>query len=174
MTSVYVAWFKEEAQVLDATRAAKARGMDVEDVYSPYPIHGIDEAMGLQPSRLTWVCCAFGLLGLGLALGFQYWVSAIDWPLNVGGKPFNSMPAFVPVAFELTVLIAALGTVAALFARTRLLPRARPRFMPEGVTRDRFALVVRASARTFDADETRGLLERAGADEIEVREEEAP
>jgi hypothetical protein len=139
-----VAWFHGEAEVLAAACAARQAGLEIYDVYSPYAVHGIDEAMGLRASRLTWVCFWAGLSGLAFALGFQWWTSAVGWPLNVGGKPFNSFPAFVPVGFELTVLSAGLVTVAALFAVSRLFPGKSVAPL-EGVTNDRFALALHAS-----------------------------
>ena len=165
-----LAWYEAEEEVLAATRAARAAGFQIHDVFTPYAVHGMDEAMGLKPSRLTWVCFAMGLLGLFLALLLQTWTSAIDWPLIVGGKPFNSFPAFIPVAFELTVLSAGLGTVAALFFRARLLPRPRPEIALAGVTRDRFVLALLASGAGFDTETARALLMTHGATETDVIE----
>jgi hypothetical protein len=136
-----VAWFDEEHEVLAACQAARRSGFSVEDVYAPYALHGVDEAMGLAPSRLTWVCFGAGLTGLVSMLWFEWWTQAVSWPLNVGGKPFNSLPAFIPVAFEFTVLCAALGTVAALLARAGLWPGKRRAVLPR-VTDDRFALAL--------------------------------
>jgi hypothetical protein len=167
---LFVATFAEESDVLEATREARAAGFRVQDVYTPYPVHGMDEAMGLRPSRLTFACFALGLAGAGFALWLQEWTSGIDWPLNVGGKPLSSLPAFIPVAFEMTVLLAGLGTVAALFARARLVPRPRPRFLLPGVTRDRFALALEATGATFDAEAARALAERHGALAVDVVE----
>jgi len=114
---------------------------EVVDVYTPYAVHGLDKAMGLKQSRLTWACFAFAMAGCALALWFQYWTSAIDWDLNVGGKPFNSLPAFTPVLFELMVLFGGLGVVFTFFVVARLYPGKRGRPIVPGVTNDRFALV---------------------------------
>ncbi|MBS2025603.1 MAG: DUF3341 domain-containing protein [Deltaproteobacteria bacterium] len=135
-----LAQFDSEDSVLAATRAVRERGFTIEDVYAPYAIHGIDDAMGLQPSRLTWVTFLAGLTGLVSMLSFEVWTSAVSWPLNVGGKPFASVPAFIPVAFEFTVLSAGLCTVAALLLRAKLWPGRAPPVLPR-VTSDRFALV---------------------------------
>jgi hypothetical protein len=159
---LFVAWFTDEHAVLDATRAARAAGFRVHDVYAPYAVHGIEDAMGIRRSRLGIACAVFGALGLGLALLFQVWTSAFDWPLNVGGKPMNSFPAFIPVAFEVTVLFAALGTVATLFARARLIPRSRAVAF-EGVTTDQFVLALEATGAGFDAEEAGALARRHGA-----------
>jgi hypothetical protein len=139
---LFVAYFEGESDVLGATRAARDAGLSIHDVYTPYAVHGMDEAMGLRPSRLGFFCFGAGALGLGLALLAQWWTSAVAWPLDVGGKPPSSWPAFIPVAFELTVLSAALLTVAALLVRTRLLPGRRAKPALRRVTDDRFALAL--------------------------------
>src|SRR5260370_20334631 len=108
---ILVGSFANEEDILEAVRAARARGFRIADVYTPYAVHGLDQAMGLRPSRLPWACFAFGLLGVASALGFQFWTMAIDWPLHVRGQPWNSLPAYVPIAFECMVLGAGLGVV---------------------------------------------------------------
>lgn len=136
--------FAKEEDILGATRATRDAGYSIYDVFAPYAIHGLSEAMGLKPSRLTWVCFAFALTGL-LGAGFaQFWIGAVDWPLNVGGKPFNSLPAYLPVMFELTVLLGGLGVTATLFVRTKLYPGRAERLFDEEVTNSRFALALMA------------------------------
>ena len=119
-----VAAFEREEDLLGAVREArsKAWGHEVLEVYAPYPVHGLPQAQGLKPSRLPWACFVGGLAGLSIGVALQVWTSAFSWRLNVGGKPFSSMPAFVPVAFELTILLGGLGIVAALFHACRLHP----------------------------------------------------
>lgn len=167
-----IAWFTDEEHLLDAVRAARAAGLVVDDVYTPYPVHGMDEAMGLRASRLTWVCFGAAMIGLASAFALQGWASAGSWPLNVGGKPMWSIPAFVPVAFELTVLFAGLITVAALLIRARLRPRlsGRAGLAIGGVTNDRFALVLDAGQR-FDPGAARALVARHHAVETRILEE---
>lgn len=160
-----VAYFEEEEAVLNATRSARQQGLGIADVFTPYAVHGMDEAMGLRASRLTFVCFFAGLLGLVSALSFELWVAAVSWKLNVGGKPFLSVPAFIPVAFEFTILSAALVTVAALFLRTRLFPGATRTVLPR-TTDDRFALALRTSAPSFDEAAARALCTRLGAVEV--------
>ena len=117
-----------EEDILGVVREVRARGYEIHDVYTPYAVHGLDEAMGLRPSRLPYVCLGMALFGAAAKLWFQIWTSAQSWPVNVGGKPLESVPAFVPVTFEVTVLFAGLGTVAAFFLRSKLRPgkKARP------------------------------------------------
>jgi ActD protein len=152
-----IATFTDEADLLAAVRAARAAGIAIDDAYTPYAVHGLDDAMGVRRSRLTWVCFLAGATGASLALAFQLWTSTVSWPLNVGGKPFASIPAFIPVTFELTVLSAALASAAAFLFRSRLFPGRRAVPVPR-VTDDRFALVV------ADGEAARGLLRAAGAE----------
>ncbi len=167
---LFVAWFEREDAILEAVRAARQAGYAIEDAYTPYAVHGMDEAMGLGLSRLPWVCFGCGLAGLLLAFGFQLWTSASDWPINVGGKPPASVLAFIPLTFEFMVLLAGLGSVAALFLRARLYPSRSPRFLLPRVTNDRFALVLTRPDGHFDAPEMRILCERAGAVATELVE----
>ncbi len=166
---VLVGYFDSEDRLLAATRAARAANLPVHDVYTPYAVHGMEEALGLRHSRLTWVCFAAGLFGLLSAVSLQYFTSVVSWPLNVGGKPFNSAPAFVPVSFELTVLIAGLVTVAAFFLRSWVLPGVSAHALPR-VTNDRFALAIATEVARFDPDEASGLMRRHGAVETELAE----
>ncbi len=142
MSDVIIASFAREEDILAATAEARKRGLRIVDVYTPYAVHGLDEAMGLGPSRLSWACFFFGLLGVVVAFVFQFWTMAIDWPLNVGGKPWNSLPAFVPVAFELMVLLGGLGLVFTFFLRCGLFPGKQPVAEFEGVTSNCFVLVI--------------------------------
>ena len=137
----FVAYFTREQDVLAATSAVRKAGLGIRDVYTPYPVHGLESAMGLRRSRLSQVCFFAGLTGLTTMLFFAWWTSAVSWRLNVGGKPFASIPAFIPVTFEFTVLCAALITVSALFGVAKLWPGRTAETLP-GVTDDRFALVL--------------------------------
>ena len=150
--------FDNEDAVLEATRKVREEGYDIVDVYAPYAVHGLDRAMGLKPSRLTWACFISGLVGLSIAVSFQYWSSAVSWPLDVGGKPWNSWPAFVPVSFEMTVLFAGFGSLFALFAVARLYPGKKTKVVHERVTNDRFVLVLVEGSAAFDPGAVKTLL----------------
>lgn len=113
---ILVATFDDEGDLLNAVTAVRRQGLRIEDAFTPYAVHGLDHAMGLRPSRLTWVCFVFGMAGAVGMLWFEHWVAAVSWPVNVGGKPWNSLPSDVPVAFEAAVLLAGFGSVFALFA----------------------------------------------------------
>jgi len=182
---VMTAVFDREELVLGALRALRAPSGDagsaprrpggpytIRDVYAPYMVHGLEKAAGLAPSRLGWVCGVAGLLGAAGMLWFETWVSAADWPINVGGKPFASLPAFVPPAFEAGVLVAGLTVVVALLAVSRLWPGRRPRLVHPRVTDDRFVVVIEETDAAFDPEEARRLLDACGAVEIEERVDE--
>jgi hypothetical protein len=144
-----VGFFDSDHALMEAARRTRdargTSGIETFDVFSPYPIHGMDDAMGLKRSPLPFVTFGAGLTGFCCAFLLQYITSAVDWPLIVGGKPFNSWPAFVPIMFELTVLFAGLCTVAGMFILNRLPNISRKTFDP-GITRDRFALMIDAPA----------------------------
>ncbi len=105
----------------------------------------------------------------GLKIWFEYWTTAGDWPINVGGKPWNSLPAFVPITFEVMVLFAGLSTVAAFFGVSRLLPGRRAKLADPRVTNDRFALVLEETDAAFDVPQVAALLRRFHAIHVEER-----
>lgn len=129
------------------------------DAFSPYPVHGMDAAQGLKRSPLPFVTFAAGLTGCILGFTLQYWTSVVDWPLIVGGKPFNSWPAFVPVMFECTILFAGLATVGGMFIFNGLPNHHRKAFDPQ-LTRDRFAIVIETPVDEAEASE---FLKKTGA-----------
>lgn len=155
---VLVATFEDEEDLLNATAAVRRHGLKISDAFTPYAVHGLDQAMGLKPSRLTWVCFVFGMTGALGMLWFEHWVAAVSWPVNVGGKPWNSLPSDVPVAFEAAVLLAGFGSVLALFAVSRLYPGKLPSVCHPGATDDRFVLVIEETDATFDLPTVEQLL----------------
>ena len=161
--------FSREEDILAATRAVRAERLEVVDVWSPYAVHGMDEAMGLKPSRLPLVCFILGLVGAALKIWFEYWTTAFSWPINVGGKPWDSLPAFVPVTFEVMVLSAGISTVIAFLIAARLRPGKKPQTPDPRATDDRFVLVVEETDSAFDATRVGELLAGFQAFDIEER-----
>ncbi len=145
--------FDSEESILAVTRESRRRGFQIADVYTPYAVHRLDEAMGLRRSWLPWVCFICGILGGAAMLWLATWTLAIDWPSNIGGKPFNSLPAIVPIVFEMVVLCAGYGVIFALLIHCRLLPGRKARLVHPRVTDDRFAIVLHTTdaSRTPDA-----------------------
>lgn len=136
------ATFAHEEDLLAAVKEVRQQGYKIIDAFTPYAVHGLDRAMGLRPSRLPWICFVCGMAGALGMLWFEHWVGALAWPIDVGGKPWNSLPSNVPVAFETAVLLAGFGSVFALFAATRLYPGKQAHVPTERVTDDRFVLVL--------------------------------
>ncbi len=162
-----VAAFETEAALLKATRDAREQGHRIHDAYTPYPVHGLDAAMGLRTSVLPRLCFLFGMTGLLVAILFQTWVGLIDWPMNIGGKSFGAGPALVPVAFELTVLFAGLGSVASFLLLSRLFPGREPQCADFGASNDRFVLALYdPESHALTGSATR-LLKEHGADKVE-------
>jgi hypothetical protein len=139
---VLVATFETENDLLAAVSAVRERECAIVEAYTPYVVHGLDEAMGLRRSRLSWACFFCGLAGAVLALWIQFWSTQTSWPLNVGGQPWNSLPAFVPVTFESMVLFAGLGVVLAWLLRCRLYPGKPAEALVAGSTDNRFVLLL--------------------------------
>ena len=138
-----IGFFENPQTLLDATRKVKEARYQNFDAFTPYPVHGLESAQGLKRSPIPFVTFAAGLTGVSLGFLLQYWTSAVDWPIIVGGKPFNSWPAFVPVMFECTILFAGLATMGALLVFSGL-PNLRRKAFDPGLTRDRFALMIEA------------------------------
>lgn len=167
-----VSVFEREEDLLGATVAARTTGLDIIDVFTPYAVHGLDRVMGLRPSRLPWVCFLLGAFGAATMLSFQFWTTAVSWPINVGGKPWNSWPAFVPVTFEVMVLLAGVGTVAAFVWVAGLRPMRQPGLTDLRLTDDRFALVLRQTGDAFDRGAVDAMLSSFHAVAIEERSQE--
>lgn len=161
-----VATYSDSESLLRGVRLAREKNFRIYDVFAPYPIHNLDHEMGVRRSRLPWVTFVVGCLALTFAVIFQFYTTVLDWPLNVGGKPDNSSLAFIPICFELTVLLSGLATVAALFLRAQLYPGKKELLFAEGVTNDKFALVLRQRDAGFDAHRAIRLLQESGAERI--------
>jgi hypothetical protein len=169
---ITLASFAQENDLLEAVRAVQRHGFDIVDIYTPYAVHGLEEILGWPRSRLPVACFLGGASGVALALWFQFWTTASDWPLNVGGRPWNSLPAFVPAAFECMVLFAGFGLVFAWLCRSRLYPGKRARLPMAGLTDDRFVVMVRAPRTDSDPGRVRQLLHDCHAVSLEERHEE--
>lgn len=159
-----VAAFADEEQFLDATRAARDKNLHIYDTYTPYAVHGLQEAMGLPRTRIAIVCFLMGLAGLITALSFQLWSLGLDWPMNIGGKTHTALPALIPVAFEMTVLFASVGVVVTFFLYVRLWPGREATLLHPGITDDRFVLAIEDNGQ--DSAPVRQLFEDHNAADI--------
>ena len=165
----FLATFEREDDLLRAAESARQQGWRIVDIYTPYPVHGTAQVLGLSRSRLPRAAFLFGLMGLAVAFWFQFWASAYDWPLNVGGRPWNSLPAFVPVAFEMMVLFSGLGVVLAWLLVCRLFPGKSAAVPSPRVTDDRFVLEVQEASPNADPEGVRRLLRECNASDVEER-----
>jgi hypothetical protein len=165
------ALFASESQMMAAIRMVSERESRIEEIYSPYPVAGGLEYTGQRRTRLPWICFALGLAGAGFKIWFQFWASTVDWPVNVGGKPWNSLPAFVPVTFEVMVLLAGLGAVALFLARLRLFSGGRSASPYARVFDDGFALRILVSRAGEELRLVEEALEACGALRIDRRTE---
>lgn len=158
-----MAEFASPEELLAAVNRTREAGYRNMDAYSPFPIHGMDEALALPKTRIPLIVLLGGLAGLALGFGLQYWVSAIDYPIMVGGKPYASWPAFVPVAYELTILLAGLAGGIGMLALNGLPMPYHPVFNVERFSlaaTDRFFLCIEATDPKFDREETKNFLEK--------------
>jgi hypothetical protein len=168
-----MAEFEGANELSAATRQAYQAGYRRMDAYSPFPVEGLAETIGFRGSPLVWVVLAGLVVGAVAGFGMQYYASVIDYPINVGGRPLNSWPSFIPVTFELAVLVAAFAAILGMFALNGLPMPYHPVFnVPrfELASRDRFFLCIEATDPQFDRQETRQFLE--GFKPVEVTEVE--
>jgi len=157
-----IAEFDNRFDLLEATRNAHDAGYKRMDAFSPMPIHGLDEALGFHEKKMSRLVLAGGILGCLGGFGLMYWISVIAYPLNVGGRPFYSWPAYIPPTFETTILCAALAAVFGMLALNGLPQPHHPVFnVPRFklATRSRFFLLIEARDPLFDLEKTRVFLE---------------
>jgi len=164
--------FDHEDKLVHAVRAFKKKGVEITQVLTPFPVHGLENELGFEGSRLHTAGFLFGATGLTLALFMMSWVSVSNYPLNIGGKPFWALPAFIPIMFELTVLFAAVGMVMVYLKRNKLFPGYVPRIYDDRITDDRFALVFEVTDTTTqsDYDTITKLLKDSDVTEIKTKE----
>lgn len=166
--------FVDVDSVTMAARQVRRAGLRRWDVHSPFPIHGIDRVMGVKPTILPWLTLGGGLAGLLSGLGLTWYTMAFDYPFMISGKPYMSLPAFIPVIFELTVLLAALTTVFGMLILNRLPMLYNPVFKSarfRRATQDRFFIVIDAKDPRFDERQTPEMLRSLGAVAVEMVED---
>jgi len=173
MASAYskgvAAIFLTEEQILLAARKTREMGFKKFESISPYPIHGMEEACGIKRSWIPYVTFVAGLSGLSFALWFTWWTSAVNWPLNIGGKPFFSLPAFIPIMFELTVLFAALSSVGTLFYVCGI-PKINPPIIDPDLTCHKFAIFIPTNDVGYDEKKVMDMFKALGASDIKKAE----
>ena len=171
-----LAEFNTAADIYHACERVRDAGYQKWDACTPFPVHNLDKAMGLKPSALPWMVLGAGIFGGTFLMGFMIWVADIAYPLNIGGKPTWSIPAFVPPAFEFTILFAALTSAFGMLALNHLPKWHHPLFSSkrfERATDDKFFIVIERSDDHFDLRRTRQLLESSGATVVETLRSES-
>ena len=151
---------------LNAVKSIREAGVKVYEVFSPFPIHGIDDALGYKHSRLPKAAFIFGFLGFALALIMQYWMMGYDWQMIIGGKNFASLPPFVPVTFELTVLLSALGMVGTFMVASDLKPYRRPKIFDIRITDDKHVVAIDLASNKLSKEEISNIVAQTGAEEV--------
>lgn len=172
---LYVAEFETPGKVLHAAEKVRDAGYARWDVHTPFPVHGMDRAMGLSDSALGWIVLACGLTGVTAAFLLMWFTNGYDYPIVIGGKPGFSLPSMVPVMFELTILLSAFGAVLGMLGLNQLPRHHHPIFYSERFERatdDRFFISIEAGDTKFDVEETRALLERCHPVSLELIQEE--
>lgn len=165
-----MAEFDTPTKLVEAARRVRAEGYRRVDAYSPFPIHELFDALDAHDRRLPLAVLFGGIVGMVGGFGLCYWTSVIAYPMNIGGRPLNSWPSFIPVTFETTILVAALTAVFAMIALNGLPMPYHPVFNVErfasGGSRDRLFLAIEAADEKFDREKTRALLASLGAREV--------
>jgi hypothetical protein len=173
-TALLLAKYDTPGQVLHAAEKVRKAGYTKYDVHSPFPIHGMDAAMGLPDSRVGWIVFFSGLTGVSGAYLMMWWMGGVDYPLVVGGKPGFTLPSSVPIMFELMVLLSAFGALFGMLHLNRLPRHHHPVFESEtfrSATDDKFFVSIEAEDPKFDVAETKALLEGTHAVVVELVEE---
>ncbi|MBV6513263.1 MAG: DUF3341 domain-containing protein [Ignavibacteriales bacterium] len=165
------ALFNTPNEIISAAAKTAEKGYTKFDVHTPYPVHGMDRAMQLEPSKLGFITLAFGLSGTGLALMLAYWTMNVDYPMNIGGKPLFAFPAYVPVLFEVTVLLATLATVIGMLTFFFKFPsNSHPvhdtDFM-KAVSLDKFGVIIESEDPLFNEEDAVSFLSSIGGTHIE-------
>lgn len=162
--------YDDEQPLMEAIKAANSDGLDIWNVFTPFPVHGLDPLLGLSESRIHIAGFVFGATGTMTAFGLMTWVFTRDWPIIFGGKPYWSVPSFIPITFELTVLFAAIGMVATFYTICGLAPGVTNPVLDERITDDKFCLAFDADILSEEEREMiSAFLESTGASEVHMR-----
>jgi hypothetical protein len=160
--------FYDEQVLFPAVKAVRKQGYKIHDVFTPFPIHGLDTAMGLRDTSLHTAGFIYGIAGTTTAFSFITWAFTTDWPLNIGGKPFFALPAWIPIMFELTVLFSAVGMVLTFCYLCQLAPFVKKDHFNLRSTDDTFTMAIELNERSNEA-EIISFLQSVGAQEVSVQ-----
>jgi hypothetical protein len=166
-----VGTFEDEKVLFPAVKNVRRAGYKIHDVYTPFPVHGLDHALGLRETSLHTMGFIYGITGTSVAIGGMGWIFTTDWPLNIGGKPHFPLPAFIPIAFELTVLFSAVGMVWTFCWLCKMMPGVKKHHFSPRATDDGFVMVIELTDKSNES-EIENFLQTNGAVDINVQEAE--
>lgn len=162
--------YNDEEDLIRAIKSARNKHLDIMDVFTPFPVHGLDPALGLSESRLHIAGFVFGALGTLTAFLGMTWIFTRDWPIIFGGKPYWSVPAFIPITFELTVLFASIGMVVTFYTICGLGPGVVNPVLDDRITDDKFCLAFQTNGKGDDEiNKLKDFLSQSGASEIHTK-----
>ncbi|MFV0379056.1 MAG: DUF3341 domain-containing protein [Mangrovibacterium sp.] len=160
-----VSVFDNEFDLVKAFEKVKAKGVKIDEVYTPYPIHEVLEGMG-KKTYISHAAFFYGLFGALSVMGGMYYAAVISWPLNFGGKPYNTFPSFLVVTIVATILIVTLATLATFSVRAKIFPGKPAKIIHPRATDNKFVMVLKSDEPGFDAVEMEQLLKEHGASEV--------
>jgi hypothetical protein len=159
--------YEDEDVLMNAVSKIRKAGVKIHEVYSPFPVHGLDEVLGYNRSRLPIAAFLFGMLGTILALTMQFYMMKFDWPMIIGGKDFAAFPSFIPVTFEMTVLLSAFGMVGVFLVSSNLKPWGQPKIFDLRITDDKHVIAIDLAVNAnFGEEMLSDVLKSADASEI--------
>lgn len=162
--------FTDEHKMVHAAEDLKKRKIPIYDFFTPFPVHGLDELLEIKRTKLPYVTFVAGLIGLIFALSFQYWISVKVWPINIGGKADNAFAAYIPIAFEITVLFGAFISIFAFLFKSKLFPKIDRGVVLEGATQDKFVIALELNDASVDIKALEHDFKHHGAESVETRE----
>ena len=166
--------YDDDDKLMDAVKDLISSNFSIDEVYTPFPVHGLDKALGLKPTRLAILSFIYGCIGFCFAIFMMHYIMIVDWPQNIGGKPsfsfIENLPSFVPIMFELTVFFAAHLMVITFYLRSRMWPFKKAENPDKRTTDDHFLMEIDPSNKLKDLEK---ILKKSGAVEIKIIEKES-
>jgi hypothetical protein len=162
--------YNDEEDLKSAVKVANAAHLNIMDVYTPFPVHGLDPIMGLKESRLHYLGFVYGAIGASFGFLTMSWIFTRDWPVIFGGKPYWSVPAFIPITFEMTVLFAAWGMTITFYTICGMWPGVKAKTLDDRITDDKFCVAFDVtSASDSEVDGLKGFFSKTNAAEVNVK-----
>ncbi|WP_420319234.1 DUF3341 domain-containing protein [Ekhidna sp.] len=165
-TNYILGVYDDEDVLMDAIKNVRESGVKIEEVYSPFPVHGIEEVLGYKRSWLSIAAFLFGVTGTCLALTMMVGMMGIDWPMIIGGKDYVPIPSFIPVTFEMTVLLASFGMVGTFFVTSNLKPWGKPRIYDIRITDDKHVMAIDLDKNDKSEADIKKVVQGSGATEV--------